>query len=71
MPVADCKQSCCECDRHVSIYVQNLSLILSCIILMLTIHPPACRQGDTPLKWAMDFDKSDVVALLRSVGAAE
>jgi hypothetical protein len=46
-------------------------LILRCIILMFATHPPACSYGKTPLKYAIDRNKHDVVALLRSVGAAE
>ena len=45
-------------------------LILFCIILMLSTQPPACSDGGTPLKWAIDENKPDVVALLRSVGAS-
>ena len=46
-------------------------LILRCIILMFATHPPACRNGKTPLKYAIDRNKHDVVALLRSVGASQ
>ena len=46
-------------------------LILFCIILMLSTHPPACSDGETPLKLAIDSNKPDVVALLRSVGASQ
>ena len=46
-------------------------LILFCIILMLSTHPPACRLGYTPLKVAIIENESDVVALLRSVGASQ
>ena len=45
--------------------------ILFCIILMLSTHPPACSDGYTPLKFAIDQNKPDVVALLRSVGASQ
>ena len=34
-------------------------------------HPLACSDGSTALKWAMDFNKSDVVAFLRGVGAPQ
>ena len=34
-------------------------------------HPPAFSGGGTPLKWAIDENKHDVVALLRSVGASQ
>jgi hypothetical protein len=44
---------------------------ICCIIFMLETHPPACSDGTTPLKCAIDGDKRDVVAMLRSVGAAE
>ncbi len=47
-----------------------ISLILFCIILMLSTHPPACSDGDTPLKSAIDRREPDIVALLRSVGAS-
>ena len=53
------------------IYILNLLLILCCIILMIATHPPACSVGETPLKMAIDRNKPDVVALLRSVGASE
>jgi hypothetical protein len=42
-----------------------------CIILLLATHSPICSDGMTPLKRAIDMNKLDVVALLRSVGAAE
>ncbi len=34
-------------------------------------QPPAFSNGKTPLKWAIDGNKSDVVAYLRSIGAPE
>ena len=34
-------------------------------------HPLACSSGKTALKWAMDQNKSDVVAFLRGIGAPE
>jgi hypothetical protein len=34
-------------------------------------HPPACSDGDTPLKLAINKNKRKVVAFLRSVGAEE
>jgi ankyrin repeat protein len=34
-------------------------------------HPLACSSGDTALKWAMDNNKSDVVAFLRGIGAPQ
>ncbi len=52
------------------IYVLNLPLILRCFILMIATHPPTCSDGMTPLKLAIDENKPDVVALLRSVGAS-
>ncbi len=52
------------------IYILNLLLILCCIILMIATHPPACRDGKTPLKLAIDRNKPDVMTLLRSVGAS-
>jgi hypothetical protein len=55
----------------VRIYILNLLLILCCIILMIATHPPACSDGETPLKLAIDRNKPDVVALLRSVGASQ
>jgi hypothetical protein len=55
----------------VRIYILNLLLILFCIILKIATHPPACSDGNTPLKLAINFNKSDVVALLRSVGASQ
>ena len=39
--------------------------------LVLATHARSCRDGNTPLKWAIDMNKRDVVALLRSVGATE
>ncbi len=38
---------------------------------MIATHPPACSDGSTPLKVAIDRNKSDVVALLRKVGASQ
>ncbi len=35
------------------IYILNLLLILCCIILMIATHPPACSNGETPLKMAI------------------
>ena len=33
---------------------------------------PACSyEGNTPLKWAIDGNRPDIVALLRSVGASQ
>jgi hypothetical protein len=55
----------------VRIYILNLLLILCCIILMISTHPPACSGGNTPLKIAIDGNKRDAVALLRSVGASQ
>ncbi len=51
----------------------EFATILCCIsiILMIATHPPACSAGDTPLKQAILYRKSDVVALLRSVGASQ
>ena len=34
-------------------------------------HPLACSGGRTALKWAMHFNKSDVVAFLRGIGAPQ
>jgi hypothetical protein len=56
----------------------NLLLILCCIVLVLTTHPLACSDGNTPLvcaigedrpEWTVNEDKADVVALLRSAAA--
>jgi hypothetical protein len=55
----------------VLIFTLNLLLILCCIILVIATYPPACSNGNTPLKFAIDWNKPDVVALLRSVGAQE
>jgi hypothetical protein len=55
----------------VRIYILNLLLILCCFILLIATHPPACSDGETPLKFAIDENKPDVVALLRSVGASQ
>jgi hypothetical protein len=64
-------QSWRGCEGQVRIYILNLLLTLCCIILMLATHPPACSGGNTPLKLAIDENKPDVVALLRSVGASQ
>ncbi len=37
---------------------------------MIATHPPACRDGETPLKVAIDKNEPDVAALLRKVGAS-
>ena len=34
-------------------------------------HPLACSGGITALKWAMNNNKSDVVAFLRGIGAPQ
>jgi hypothetical protein len=52
------------------IYILKLLLILCCIIIMIATHPHAFSRGGTPLKWAINENKPDVVALLRSVGAS-
>jgi hypothetical protein len=67
-------------------YILNLLLILCCILFFNfasnfadfvlyyshAFHSPACcRDGNPPLKMAIDENKSDVVALLRSVGASQ
>ncbi len=49
----------------------ELLLILCCIILMIATHPPACSNGNTPLKYAIDMINPDVVELLRRVDAEE
>jgi hypothetical protein len=59
------------CKDQVHIYILNLLLILCCIIHMLATHPPSCSDSDTPLKSAIDENKTNVVALLRSVGASQ
>ena len=39
---------------------------------MRLAHLPACSyEGNTPLKWAIDGNRPDIVALLRSVGASQ
>jgi hypothetical protein len=55
----------------VRICVQNLLLILWCIILMLAAQPLACSRGSTPLKLAIERNNRDVEVLLRNVGSAE
>ncbi len=49
----------------------SILLILFCIIFTLSTCPPACRDDKTPLKLAIDKNKPDVEALLRSVGASQ
>ena len=41
------------------------------VLFMIATHPPACSDGKTPLKRAIDGNERDVVALLRSVGASQ
>jgi len=53
----------------VRIYVQNLFLILCFIILLHFTLPPVCSLSNNPLTMAIEKNKRDVVALLRSVGA--
>jgi hypothetical protein len=57
----------CFCVVFCFLALRLILLILFCIILMLSTHPPACSGGDTPLKLAIDENKPDVEALLRSV----
>ncbi len=40
-------------------------------MMLFATHAPPCRYGSTPLKEAMTYNKADVIALLRSVGAPE
>ena len=39
--------------------------------MLFATHAPPCRNGDTPLKLATDFNKPSVIAFLRSVGTPE
>jgi hypothetical protein len=34
-------------------------------------YPPTCSLGHSPLNWAIDENKPDVAALLRSVSASQ
>jgi hypothetical protein len=34
-------------------------------------HSLRCSDGDTALKWAIDWNKADAAAYLRSIGAPE
>jgi hypothetical protein len=45
--------------------------LLRALVMLLATHAPPCRSGYTPLKRAIEYDKPDVVAFLRSVGAPE
>jgi hypothetical protein len=47
------------------------SRLLRALMMLFATHAPPCRYGSTPLKEAMTFNKADVIALLRSVGAPE
>ena len=53
----------------------HLYLEFATVMLLYYSHAchslPACSNGKTLLKRAIDMNKLDVVALLRSVGAAE
>ncbi len=53
------------------IYILNLLLILCCISVLLSIHPPACSEGNTPLKVAIYRREFRIVALLRNVGTSQ
>jgi hypothetical protein len=58
------------CKGVVRIYILNLQLMFGCVILISTRSFP-CSRGKTPLNLAIDCKETHVVALLRSVGAAE
>jgi hypothetical protein len=45
--------------------------LLSAALLRSQTHTLRCSSGRTPLKLAIDYNKSDVIAYLRSVGAPE
>ena len=40
------------------------------LMMPFATHAPSC-SGGTALNWAMDRNKADVIAFLRSVGAPE
>ena len=41
------------------------------LMMPFATHAPSCSGGKTALKWAMNKNKADVIAFLRSVGAPE
>jgi hypothetical protein len=46
--------------------------LLCALMMLFATHAPPCSTGNsTPLKWAIAYNKHDVVAFLRSVGAPE
>ncbi len=45
--------------------------VLRALKMLFATHAPPCRDGSTPLNEAMTYNKADVIALLRSVGAPE
>jgi hypothetical protein len=51
------------------LYLMFAADFVLCYILVLVSHPPPYSQGRTPLKFAVENNKSDVVALLRSAVA--
>ncbi len=43
--------------------------VLRALVMPFASHALSCSDGETALKWAMNENKADVVAFLRSVGA--
>ena len=48
-----------------------IAISLRACFLLFANPRPALQRGKTPLKWAIDYNKPDVAAYLRSVGAAQ
>jgi hypothetical protein len=45
--------------------------VLRVLVMLFATHALRCRNGNTPLDWAIDLNKPELVAFLRSVGAPQ
>jgi hypothetical protein len=68
---ADCKQSWREWSGPVRIFFFYLLLMMWWNMHIRPAHLPACRDGNSPLEFAIIHEMPDVVAMLRSDGASQ
>jgi hypothetical protein len=45
--------------------------LLRALMMLFPTHAPSCSRGISPLKNAIESNRPDVIAFLRSVGAPE